>query len=102
MNEEIPASSFYIDGYTDNVGSASRNKALSKARLLQAVINVTSNRSCEKSPGGTWIWKSKSIVLMLHRKAGSVTEGWKCISEVLISLNRKMVNRTNDAGMIIL
>jgi len=39
MNEEIPNATFYVDGYTDNVGSASRNKTLSRARA-QAVVNA--------------------------------------------------------------
>ena len=32
MKEQIPNSTFYVDGYTDNVGSAANNKKLSKAR----------------------------------------------------------------------
>lgn len=39
MNEQIPNSSFYVDGYTDNIGSVATNKRLSKARA-QAVANA--------------------------------------------------------------
>jgi outer membrane protein OmpA-like peptidoglycan-associated protein len=39
MNQQIPNSSFYVDGYTDNVGSVARNKKLSKARA-QAVADA--------------------------------------------------------------
>ena len=39
MNEQIPNSGFYVDGYTDNVGSAATNKSLSKKRA-QAVANA--------------------------------------------------------------
>jgi outer membrane protein OmpA-like peptidoglycan-associated protein len=39
MNEQIPNSNFYIDGYTDNKGSVAINKRISKARA-QAVANA--------------------------------------------------------------
>lgn len=39
MNESIPNSMFYVDGYTDNRGSVAVNKRLSKARA-QAVANA--------------------------------------------------------------
>jgi outer membrane protein OmpA-like peptidoglycan-associated protein len=39
MNSQIPNSSFYVDGFTDNIGNAARNKTLSQARA-QAVVNL--------------------------------------------------------------
>ena len=39
MNTQIPNSSFYVDGFTDNIGNAARNKKLSQARA-QAVVNL--------------------------------------------------------------
>src|SRR6202000_354087 len=39
MNEQIPNSNFYIDGYTDSKGSVVVNKRLSKARA-KAVANA--------------------------------------------------------------
>ena len=39
MNSQIPNSSFYVDGFTDNIGTAARNKKLSQARA-QSVVNL--------------------------------------------------------------
>lgn len=48
MNEQLPNSNFYIDGYTDNRGSVAVNKRLSKARA-QAVANALIAAGVEKS-----------------------------------------------------
>ena len=48
MNEQIPNSNFYIDGYTDNKGSVAINKKISKARA-QAVANALIAAGVEKS-----------------------------------------------------
>jgi len=39
MNTQIPNSSFYVDGFTDNIGTSARNKKLSQARA-QSVVNL--------------------------------------------------------------
>ncbi len=48
MNEQIPNSNFYIDGYTDNIGSVARNRKLSKARA-QAVADALVKGGIDKS-----------------------------------------------------
>ncbi len=48
MNEQLPNSSFYIDGYTDSKGSVAVNKRLSKARA-QAVANALIKGGIDKS-----------------------------------------------------
>ena len=48
MNEQIPNSNFYIDGYTDSKGSVAINKKISKARA-QAVANALIAAGVDKS-----------------------------------------------------
>lgn len=48
MNDVIPNSNFYIDGYTDNVGSVAINKKLSQKRA-QAVADALTANGVEKS-----------------------------------------------------
>jgi outer membrane protein OmpA-like peptidoglycan-associated protein len=48
MNEQIPNSNFYVDGYTDSKGSVAINKRLSKARA-QAVANALIAGGVDKS-----------------------------------------------------
>ncbi len=48
MNEEIPNSTFYINGFTDNVGSAAANLKLSKLRA-QAVADALVEAGITKS-----------------------------------------------------
>ena len=48
MNEQIPNSNFYVDGYTDSKGSAAVNKRLSKARA-QSVANALIAGGVDKS-----------------------------------------------------
>ena len=48
MNEQLPNSTFYIDGYTDSKGSVAINKRLSKARA-QAVANALIKGGIDKS-----------------------------------------------------
>lgn len=48
MNEQIPNSNFYIDGYTDNIGSVAANKKISRARA-QAVADALVANGVDKS-----------------------------------------------------
>lgn len=48
MNEQLPNSNFYIDGYTDSKGSVAVNKKLSKARA-QAVADALVAAGVDKS-----------------------------------------------------
>lgn len=48
MNTQIPNSTFYIDGYTDNKGSVAVNKKISQQRA-QAVANALIKAGVEKS-----------------------------------------------------
>ncbi|HTI92542.1 MAG TPA: DUF5723 family protein [Puia sp.] len=48
MNEQLPNSTFYIDGYTDSKGSVAVNRRLSKARA-QAVANALIKGGIDKS-----------------------------------------------------
>jgi len=48
MNEQIPNSNLYIDGYTDSKGSVAVNKRLSKARA-QSVANALIARGVDKA-----------------------------------------------------
>jgi len=48
MNEQLPNSTFYVDGYTDSKGSVAVNRRLSKARA-QAVTNALIKGGIEKS-----------------------------------------------------
>ena len=48
MNEGIPNSNFYVDGYTDSKGTVAINKRLSKARA-QAVANALIAAGVDKS-----------------------------------------------------
>jgi outer membrane protein OmpA-like peptidoglycan-associated protein len=48
MNEQIPNSRFYVDGYTDNRGSVAVNKRLS-AQRAQAVVNALIAAGVDKS-----------------------------------------------------
>lgn len=48
MNEVIPNSNFYVDGYTDNIGSVAANKKISKLRA-QAVADALTAAGVDKS-----------------------------------------------------
>ncbi len=57
MNEVIPNSNFFVDGFTDNIGSVAANKKISRLRA-QAVADAltAAGRCCQEQIDCTWIW----------------------------------------------
>ncbi len=83
MNEQIPDESFYIDGYTDNVGTVARNKEVSRIRakaVADALVaaGVAPSRVIARGFG------------KLHPKCDNATdEGRQCNRRVEVVIRKK-------------
>lgn len=93
MNEQIPNSNFYVDGYTDSKGSVAVNKRLSKQRA-QSVADALVSAGVEKSR-----LIARGFGKDNPKCSNATEEGRQCnrrVEVVIRNIDQKKVQKTKD------